>query len=123
MATIHRGVSRTAFLGIPPALPSWRSVLTLPLHGPSTDWARRGGHAATPSTHVAPVDRRILAEAVERVRREYVAWPTLRLTAPQVRRLFGFSDALCTAVLGSLLSPGFLARTSDGQYCRGALDG
>jgi hypothetical protein len=63
-------------------------------------------------------DPRALADAVERVRREYLAWPTLRLTQPQVKRLFGLSDNMCAAVLSALLSPGFLVRSADGQYGR-----
>lgn len=53
-----------------------------------------------------------------RVRGEYLEMPGLRLTLPQAARLWGLDQGLALALLEALVEAGFLARTSDGRYCR-----
>lgn len=48
----------------------------------------------------------------------YAQLPTLSLTAPQGRRLWGMDASTCGYVLDSLVEAGVLTRTPCGQYCR-----
>lgn len=53
-----------------------------------------------------------------RVRGEYLEMPGLRLTLPQAARLWNLDQHLALTLLEALVEAGFLARTSDGHYCR-----
>lgn len=57
-------------------------------------------------------------DIVRRVRGEFMEMPGLRLTEPQVRRLWALEPSLCTAVLTELVDNGFLLRTRDGAFVR-----
>jgi hypothetical protein len=61
-------------------------------------------------------------DIVERVRSEYLEMPGMRLTPPQLQRLFGIAPSLCDAVLESMVQSRFLAVRPDGTYMR-ASDG
>ena len=51
-----------------------------------------------------------------RIRAEYREMPGLRLTEPQVRRLWSLDADTCSRVLGALVREHFLARTAGGNY-------
>jgi hypothetical protein len=49
---------------------------------------------------------------------EFDEQPGLRLTFPQVRRLWDLSDDQCQHVLEYLISEGVLIRDGGGRFCR-----
>jgi hypothetical protein len=53
---------------------------------------------------------------VERVRAEYLEMPGLSLTRPQIRRLWRLNEALCDAVVGTLVASHFLRLRPDHTY-------
>jgi len=50
------------------------------------------------------------------VRAEYLEMPGLRLTKPQVQRLWNLDPQMCETVVSDLVSMGFLRHTPDGGY-------
>ena len=58
--------------------------------------------------------------ALARIEREYRELPGLSLTAPQVRKLWGFPQELCAAALGELVRHNFLVETPRGTFQRRA---
>ena len=52
------------------------------------------------------------------VRAEYLEIPGLRLTKPQVQRLWGLDQATCDALLAALIDGKFLRRTRQDAYVR-----
>ena len=54
--------------------------------------------------------------AVERVLADYLEMPGLKLTAKQIRRLCGISEALCEDATASLVQARVLRRLPDGQF-------
>lgn len=64
----------------------------------------------TPATHFT------LADWVHLVQAEYLEMPGLQLTRPQVRRLWGFEETTCDAVIAELVESNFLRRTSQDAY-------
>ena len=58
------------------------------------------------------------ADALRRVRGEYIEMPGLRLTSAQAQRLWGLDRAACDALLGALVEAKFLFRTRDGAFVR-----
>jgi hypothetical protein len=52
------------------------------------------------------------------IRAEYTESPGLRLTKPQVRRLWNLDPQLCDTVLQRLEADQFLRRTRTGAYVR-----
>jgi hypothetical protein len=52
------------------------------------------------------------------IRAEYLEFPGMVLTEPQVRRLWGLDAATCTTVLTELVRSGFLKRTRSDSYAR-----
>jgi hypothetical protein len=59
-----------------------------------------------------------LQEALLRIQIEYVETPQLKLTAPQVQRLWSLPIDVCHAALAALIRQGFLVLSSDGVYVR-----
>lgn len=59
----------------------------------------------------------VLADAVRRVRAEFLEMPGLRLTAAQAARLWAFDAAFCNEVLASLVDARFLV-CSRGAFIR-----
>jgi hypothetical protein len=53
---------------------------------------------------------------------EFDEMPGMRLTYPQVRRLWNLSESECTCALGHLCQLGHLARDSSGRYLRNRSD-
>jgi hypothetical protein len=52
------------------------------------------------------------------IRGEFVEMPGLRLTKPQVQRLWGLDPTTCDALLAVLESAHFLRRTQDNAYVK-----
>jgi hypothetical protein len=50
------------------------------------------------------------------VRAEYLEMPGLRLSKPQVQRLWNLDSLMCETMVSDLVSLGFLRRTPDGEY-------
>jgi hypothetical protein len=71
----------------------------------------------TETPHVVPADAPIV-DWVRIVRGEYLEIPGLRLTRPQVQRLWGLDPVMCDALLGALVDARFLRRTSTDAYVR-----
>ena len=58
------------------------------------------------------------AEAMQRVRAEYVEMPGLRLTPAQGARLWQFERDFCEEVLSALVEARFLVRTRNSSFAR-----
>jgi hypothetical protein len=63
-----------------------------------------------------------IVHCCDAMRREFSEQPGLRLTQLQSQRLFGAAPRLCQRALDTLVSEGFLIKTSDDQYCRPEFD-
>jgi len=59
-----------------------------------------------------------IADALRRVKGEFVEMPGLKLTLSQAQRLWGFDRESCDALLGALVAAKFLARTAEGAFVR-----
>jgi hypothetical protein len=59
-----------------------------------------------------------LAEWAQRVRAEYLEFPTLSLTAAQVQRLWNLDSETCRLVLDKMVRETFLRRTPRAQFVR-----
>lgn len=53
----------------------------------------------------------VTEQLLRRVRGEYLEMPGLSLTMPQAQRLLGLDRDTCAALLGRLVTAGFLRRT------------
>ena len=58
------------------------------------------------------------ARVVDEIRHEFEAFPAMRLTAPQVRRLFALPSDVCQRVLTGLCRDHVLCLGRDGRYGR-----
>ena len=67
--------------------------------------------------HLLTGDTRI-ADWLQLIRGEYLEIPGLRLTKPQVRRLWGLDAVTCEALLAALVDVRFLRCTRDEVYVR-----
>jgi hypothetical protein len=67
---------------------------------------------------MTPEAARTSDEVLKRVQGEFLEMPGLRLTEPQVRRLWGLDAASCDALLGALVDARFLFKTRDGAFMR-----
>jgi hypothetical protein len=63
--------------------------------------------------HITVCSAPLLAEALARVRAEFIEMPGLQLTVEQAARLWACDRALCNAVLAALVDARFLVRTRD----------
>lgn len=52
------------------------------------------------------------------IRAEYLAFPGLSLTAPQVQRLWNLNHETCERVLDAMVGERFLKQTANAQYVR-----
>ena len=68
-------------------------------------------------THLVTGDATI-ADWLQLIRGEYLEIPGLRLTKPQVRRLWGLDAVTCEALLAALVEVRFLRCTRDEAYVR-----
>jgi hypothetical protein len=59
-----------------------------------------------------------VADALRRVKGEFLEMPGLKLTASQAQRLWGLDRESCEALLGALVDANFLARTPEGAFVR-----
>ncbi len=92
--------------------------MTPPDRASSSPQATRRGRKESPVNalpHTVTEWRTIVVKA-------YDDQPTLRLTRPQVQRLWGMDAATCRRVLDELITAGVLAR-EDGRYCRADVPG
>jgi hypothetical protein len=64
------------------------------------------------------VGRADLRKWAEVIRAEYLEFPGLSLTAPQVQRLWSLDRDTCQCLLGVMVRQGFLKQTADAQYVR-----
>ena len=61
-------------------------------------------------------DQTVLTEWLHLIQAEYLEIPGLRLTKPQVQRLWGLEPHVCDAVLDALIATNFLRRTPRDAY-------
>jgi hypothetical protein len=61
---------------------------------------------------------RVPEEILRRVQCEFLEMPGLRLTEPQVCRLWDLDAPTCSALLAALVDAKFLFRTRDGAFMR-----
>jgi hypothetical protein len=59
-----------------------------------------------------------LADAMRRVRAEFVEMPGMQLTPAQAARLWHFEPAFCDAVLSALVDTKFLIRIPKDRFAR-----
>jgi hypothetical protein len=64
---------------------------------------------------MTPETRTISEELFQRIQREFLEMPSLRLTQPQACRLWGMDRELCVKLLARLVDAKFLMRTQDGN--------
>ena len=64
-----------------------------------------------------PVDERLSA-ALRRAKGEFLEMPGLRLTLAQAQRLWAIDQALCDAVLATLVEARFLVQSRNASYIR-----
>ena len=64
-----------------------------------------------------PIDETI-EDWLQLIRGEYLEIPGLRLTKPQVQRLWGLDPVMCEALLAALVDVGFLRCTRRQAYVR-----
>jgi hypothetical protein len=81
------------------------------------DYQRTEG-AMRVMTAEPPADDRALAEAVQRVRAEFLEMPGLSLTIDQAARLWAFDLGFCRRVLVALEDARFLVRTRHQAFAR-----
>jgi hypothetical protein len=79
----------------------------------STTLATGHGERATWASADIPI-----ADWLWLIRAEYLEFPTLRLTKPQVQRLWNIDQVTCDVLLSALVDVGFLKRTRQGAYVR-----
>jgi hypothetical protein len=72
---------------------------------------------ADDSRALGPVDERLSA-ALQRVKGEFLEMPGLRLTLAQAQRLWAIDQALCDAVLATLVEARFLVQSRNASYSR-----
>jgi hypothetical protein len=53
---------------------------------------------------------------LELIQAEYREMPDLRLSKPQMQRLWGIDALVCDALVDALVTAGILRRTSNGSY-------
>jgi hypothetical protein len=59
-----------------------------------------------------------IADSLQLIRSEYLEIPGLKLTKPQVQRLWGLDPTRCDALLEALVDVKFLKCTRGAQYVR-----
>ena len=59
-----------------------------------------------------------LADAMARVRAEFIEMPGMQLTPAQAARLWHFEPPFCDAVLSALVDAKFLVRTRQDRFAR-----
>lgn len=69
-------------------------------------------------TGVAPASTFVPLEVLQRVRAEFLEMPGLRLTRAQARRLWALDEALCDAILATLVETRFLVHSGNVAFRR-----
>ena len=67
---------------------------------------------SVPASTLVPLD------VLERVRAEFLEMPGLRLTRAQARRLWALDEALCDAILATLVETRFLVHSGNVAFMR-----
>ena len=57
-----------------------------------------------------------MVELSARIRAEFEENPAMRLTEPQITRLFLLDPVVCTTILSALVDSGFLVRDRSNRY-------
>jgi len=63
-------------------------------------------------------DNTTIGDWLHLIRAEYLEMPGLRLTKPQMERLWGLDPLRCEALLDALIDSRFLRRTGKDSYVR-----
>ena len=63
-------------------------------------------------------DAQTFADALRRVKAEYLEMPGLKLTRSQALRLWGLDSGICDAVLSALVNERFLTSTRSAAFVR-----
>jgi hypothetical protein len=66
----------------------------------------------------APASTLVPLEVLQRVRAEFLEMPGLRLTRAQARRLWALDEALCDAILATLVETRFLVHSGNVAFRR-----
>jgi hypothetical protein len=66
----------------------------------------------------APASTLVPLEVLQRVRAEFLEMPGLRLTRAQARRLWALDEALCDAILATLVETRFLVHSENVAFMR-----
>jgi hypothetical protein len=66
----------------------------------------------------APASTLVPLEVLQRVRAEFLEMPGLRLTRAQARRLWALDEALCDAILATLVETRFLVHSGNVAFMR-----
>jgi hypothetical protein len=66
----------------------------------------------------ASESKRLLQDALDRIRGEFLEMPGLRLTDRQAQKLLGLDAELCATLIAELMEARFLFRTRDGSFMR-----
>ena len=61
-------------------------------------------------------EQSIIADWLRLIQGEYIELPGLRLTKPEIQRLWGLDPHTCDALLDTLLTAKFLEETPHGAY-------
>ena len=67
---------------------------------------------------VAPASTLVPFEVLQRVRAEFLEMPGLRLTRAQARRLWALDEAVCDAILATLVETRFLVHSGNVAFRR-----
>jgi hypothetical protein len=70
------------------------------------------------SVHFAGSQEFALADAIRRVRADFLEMPGMRLTPRQAARWWHFELDFCDAVLSALVDTRFLVKTHDKKFAR-----
>ena len=74
--------------------------------------------SAATQTGVAPASTLVPLEVLQRVRAEFLEMPGLRLTRAQARRLWALDEAVCDAILATLVETRFLVHSGNVAFRR-----
>jgi DNA-binding IclR family transcriptional regulator len=68
--------------------------------------------------HITVCSAPLLAEALARVRAEFIEMPGLQLTLAQAARLWDLDRESCHTLLSTLVDAGFLVKTRNASFAR-----
>jgi hypothetical protein len=86
-----------------------------PRHGNCSDRAWKSNNVKGEGT-IMTAEESSVTEWLRLIQAEYLEIPGLRLTKPQVQRLWGLDPRMCDALLDRLMATNFLMRTRRDAY-------